>query len=147
MDVCSPILDRQPRLGKIKGDVQDVIGVSLVILWHISLVLTSKRRCPRSSSILIKTPTLPIVYSGILLGCDRSVYLHHGLYDHPHVVFLRHCLEERPGRSRVCRRERPRSGTIDVVGRVAERPDAGQVSRPASAIDRVVDVLPEASLV
>jgi hypothetical protein len=56
------------------------------------------------------------------------VDLVHGLDDHTNVVGFGHGLEGRSGRRNVASKHDSRAGTVDVVGRVADGTNTGQVS-------------------
>lgn len=119
----------------------------LVVLGHVTLVLSSVRGRPRPSLVRVKTPTNPIVFARILIPCDISVDLVHSFDDHSYVIGFRHGGERRSGRSGVAGEHRSGASPVDVVGRVTDRSDPGQVGVPTTAKDRVFDLLPESSFV
>jgi hypothetical protein len=126
---------------------QDVVGVGLVVLRHISLVLTGVRRSPRSSLMRIETPTDPVVFTSVLLARDVSVDLVHGFDDHTDVVGFRHGRERGSDGSSITGEHGSGTGTVDVVSGVADGTDAWQVGRSATTKDGVLDLLPKSSLV
>jgi hypothetical protein len=151
--------------------LQDMVAVHFVVLGHVLLVLPGVRRSPRSSLMRIKTPTDSVVFAGVFLVGDGAVNLPHRCNDHTDVISLGHGLKRRAGGSGVtrehdtgtsCCSSRKRSGksvngqsvvtfsnepTIDLVSRVTGRANTRQVSVSTSSEDRVVNVLPESSLV
>ena len=72
-----------------------MVCVSLVILWHVSFMLTSVGRRPRAGGIRIQTPTLSVVDTSVLLCGDGTVDLFHRLDYESDMVFLTHRLKER----------------------------------------------------
>jgi hypothetical protein len=75
----------------------------------------------------VESPTNSVVLSGILFSGDIPVDLVHSLDDHSDVIRLAHGLQRRSGRGSITRKHGSRSGTVDVVGRVTDRTDTGQV--------------------
>jgi hypothetical protein len=124
-----------------------MVRVSLVVLGHISLMLTSIGRCPGSSSILVQTPTLPIVDSGVLFSGNRSVYFLHRLDDKSDMVLFAHSLEEGTSTSIVRSQQGSGTGSIDIVRWVAERSDTWKIGSTTSTNDGWIKLLPESSLV
>ena len=126
---------------------QDVVGVRLVVLRHVSLVLAGVRRSPRSSLMRVETPTDPVVFTSVLLARNVSVDLVHGFDDHTDVVGFGHGRERGSDGSGVTSEHGSRTGTVDVVSGVTDGTDPWQVGRSATAEDGVFDLLPESSLV
>jgi hypothetical protein len=75
------------------------------------------------------------------------VNLVHGLDNHTDVVGFRHGREGGSDGSSITGEHGSGTGTVDVVSGVTDRTDPWQVGRPATTEDRVLDLLPESSLV
>ena len=71
----------------------------------------------------------------------------HRFDDHTDVVRFGHCLQRWAGRSGVTSEHGAGTGTVDVVGGVADGTDTRQVGGSATTKDRLLDVLPESGLV
>lgn len=130
------------------GHSQDMVRMSPVVFRHIPLMLTRKRVRPRSRSMRIKTPTLPVVHTSVLLSGNGTVNLIHGINDQLYVVFLRHCsCEGTIGTAVVGCEDGSGTGPVEIVGGVTERTDTWDIGTAAATKDRVLDLFPEAGLV
>lgn len=95
----------------------------------------------------VESPTNSIIFASVLLRGDLSVNLVHRFDDHTNVVGLGHGLQRRTGRGDITGEQRAGTGTVDVVGGVADGTNTGQVGGSATAKDGLLDVLPESRLV
>lgn len=93
-------------------------------------------------------PADAVVGPGVLLFGDFTVDLDHGALDESDVLLLCQGAEGASGGTRlVGGEEDARAGGVDLVARVADVADAGDVDRAAAADDGVLEVFPEAGLV
>jgi hypothetical protein len=105
-----------------------MVRVGLVVLGHVALVLSGIRRGPGPGLVRIKAPADSVIFSSVFLRGHFSVDLVHGLDDHTNVVGFGQGLEGRSGRRNVASKHDSRAGTVDVVGRVADGTNTGQIS-------------------
>ena len=124
-----------------------MVGVRLVVLGHVSLVLSSVRRSPRTGLMRVQTPADSVVFSSVLFGGNISMDLVHSFHDHADMVGFRHGLERRSCRGGVTGQHGSRSSAVDIVSRVAYGTDTREVGRSTTSEDGILNVLPESGLV
>lgn len=152
-EVCSPTLREgrisfaTPSCRVSRNGLQDVVGMSLMVLWHVPFVLSNVRRCPRSGLVRVQTPADSVVGSSVLLSGDRSVNLLHGSDDHVNVILLREGLERGPDAGGVTGEHRTGTSPVQVVCRITGGTDAWQIGGTTTSVDRVRTLLPESTFV
>jgi hypothetical protein len=122
-----------------RDDVQvqltkDSVLLSVEVSRQIHLLLAHSRRRPSTSLELIVLPANAVVGAGVLLLGDLAVGLDHGALDVGDVLLLGQSAEGACwGAGLVGSEEDTRAGRVELVARVADVADAGDVDGAAAA--------------
>ena len=115
---------------------------------EVHLLLANSGRRPRTGLELVVLPANAVVGSGVLFFRDLAVDLDHGALDVSDVLLLCQSTEGTRRNARLVRRQKYAGASgVNLVARIADISDAGDVDGAAAADDGVLEVFPEASLV
>ena len=108
----------------------------------------NRRGRPASALERIEDPASPVIFARVLIPRHVPVDLNHRVQDVLDVLRLRQgCEPKAKVRARVARQHDARARAVEVVARVADFPDSGDVGRGGTAAeDGQVKVFPETGL-